>query len=275
MPSNQSGAGKASSLQSGPQIPLQSLRPPVPSITCGLQLSAQVTQVQQNGHHVYLCVEAGSREFIGLNCAGIQTDIQFFDRIKSEYNAARGWFRVWFSTWRYDHCEFMQFQMVGIRLGARLQIAFPAPTDQLYDYMPKPLEKLQLPPHGPISPDEFRQHYYYQVCPSLLSWERWHRRRTGLSLVEREAFDTAPKRVVKLDMQNGRREKFYGLYAKEARCALRVAIHMAVCCLPGVIFFFLWLYQWGHSADLQGAAVPVQLSLTLVAGYLGVLYWTR
>lgn len=188
----------------------------------------------KNGHHVYLCVEAGSREFIGLNCTGMQTDTQFFDKIKSEYNAARGWFRLWFSTWRYNHCEFMQFQMTGIRLGARLQIAFPAPTDQLYDYVPKPLEKLQLPPHGPISPDEFRQHYYYQVCPSLLSWERWHRRRTGLSLVEREAFNAAPKRVVELDMQTGRREKFYGLYAKEARSALRVAIHMAICCLPGL-----------------------------------------
>ena len=32
--------------------------------------------------------------------------------------------------------------------------------------------------------------------------------------------------------------------------------------------------QRGHGADLQGAAVPVQLSLTLVAGYLGVLYWS-
>ena len=69
--------------------------------------------------------------------------------------------------------------------------------------------------------------------------------------------------------------EIYGLYAKEARSALRVAIHMSVCCLPGVMFFFLWLYRWGHGADLQGAAVPVQLSLTLVAGYLGVLYWTR
>ncbi|GAB7333727.1 hypothetical protein MBLNU13_g05263t2 [Cladosporium sp. NU13] len=275
LPSYQPGAGKASSLQAGPQIPSQSLGAPIPSVPCGLQLYAQATQVQQNSHHIYLCVEAGSREFVGLSCAGIRTDIQFFDRIKSEYNAARGWFRLWFSTWRYDHCEFMQFQKIGIRLGARLQIAFPAPTDQLYDYMPKPLKEMELPPHGPISPDEFRQHYYYQVCPSLLSWERWHGRRTGLSLAETKAFDAAPKRVVELDMQNGRREIFYGLYAKEARSALRVAIHMSICCFPGVIFFFLWLYQWGHGADLQGAAVPVQLSLTLVAGYLGVLYWTR
>lgn len=92
----------------------------------------------------------------------------------------------------------------------------------------------------------------------------------GLSMVETEAFDAAPKRIVELDMQNFRREKFYGLYAKEARNALRVEIHMSVCCLSGVVFFFLWLYQLGHGADLQGAAVPVQLSLTLVLGHLGV-----
>lgn len=228
-----------------------------------------------NNHYVYLCVEADTRTFLGLNCTGVHTDVEFFKIIKSEYDSARGWFRLWLSTWRYDHCEFMQFQKTGIDLGARLHIAFPEPTDPLYDYLPKPLKSLQLQPHGPISADEFRLHYYYQICPSLLSWERWHRRRTGLSMVEKEAFDAAPKRVVMLDMQNGRREKFYGSYAKEARSALRVAIHMSVCCLLGVVFFFLWLYQWGHGADLQGAAVPVQLSLTLVAGYLGVLYWTR
>jgi hypothetical protein len=249
---------------------------PAPSVNSGLQLCAQTAQVQQTSHHVYLCVEAGSREFVAVNCAGIQTDIQFFNRIKSEYNAARGWFRLWFSTWRYHHCQFVKFQMTGIRIGARLNYdVFPAETDQLYDYMPKPLESIHRPPDGPISPDEFETHYYYQVCPSLLSWERWHRRRMGLSLVATGAFDAAPKRVVELDMESCGREEFYGLYAKEARSALRVAIHMSVCCCPGVIFFFLWLYQWGHGADVQGAAVPVQLSLTLVAGYLGVLYWTR
>jgi hypothetical protein len=225
--------------------------------------------------YVYLCIEAGSRHFVGLNCKSLQTDVQFFEKIKLEYDSARGWFRLWLSTWCYDHCEFFQFQKTGLGLGARLKIAFPEPTDPLYDYLPKPLDALRLPPHGPISHDEFHLHYYYQAFPSLFSWERWHRGQIGLSLVEKEALEAAPKRVVKLDMQNGKREYFYGLYAKEARSALRVAIHMSLCCSPGVIFFFLWLFQWGHGADLQGAAVPVQLSLTLTAGYLGVLYWTR
>ena len=97
----------------------------------------------------------------------------------------------------------------------------------------------------------------------------WRLRHLGLSLVERGAFDSAPKRIMKLDMQDGRRELFYGSYAKEARSALRVLIYMSLCCWPSVIFFFLWIYRWGHGADLQGAAVPVQLSLTLVASYLG------
>jgi hypothetical protein len=240
-----------------------------------LQSYDPASQSSHAEQYVYLCVEAGRRKFIGIDCNGVLTDVAFFKKIKSEYDSARRWFRLWFSTWQYDHCEFYQFQKTGLGLGARLDIAFPEPSDPLYHYLPKPLDTLQLPPHGPISHDEFHLHYYYEFCPSMFSWERWHRREIGLSLVENGALEVAPKRVVKLDMQNGGREQFYGLYAKEARSAQRVAIYMALCCLPGVIFFFLWLYQWGHGTDLQGASVPVQLSLTLVAGYLGVLYWTR
>jgi hypothetical protein len=254
-----------------PQISLQ----PLGTVSSGLQPHGPGIQGIAGEHYIYLCIDAGTRHFIGVNCNGIQTDVEFFNKIKTEYDSARGWFRLWFSTWRYAHCDFWIFQQTALGGGARLDIGFPTPTDPLYHYLPKPLDTPQLPPHGPISHDEFNLHYYYQVCPSLFSWERWHRRQIGLSVVEKGALEVAPKRIIKLDMQSGGREKFYGLYAKEARSALRVAIHMSVCCCPGVIFFFLWLYQWGHGADLQGAAVPVQLSLTLVAGYLGVLYWTR
>jgi hypothetical protein len=232
-------------------------------------------QGSHNAQYLYLCVEAGSRHFVGLDCNNLQNDIQFFQKIKAEYDSTRGWLRLWFSTWRYDYCEFFRFQNTGLGLGARLEIAFPEPADPLYEYSPKPLLALQLPPRGPISHDEFHLHYYHRCCPSLFTWERWHRRQIVPGLVEKEALEAAPKRLIKLNMQSGKREHFYGLYAKEARSALRVAIHMSICCLPGVIFFFLWLYQWGHGADLQGAAVPVELSMTLVMGYLGVLWWTR
>jgi hypothetical protein len=45
--------------------------------------------------------------------------------------------------------------------------------------------------------------------------------------------------------------------------------------MPAVIFFFQWLYEWGHGIDLKGAAVPAQLSLSLTLGYLSLLYWSR
>ena len=95
------------------------------------------------------------------------------------------------------------------------------------------------------------------------------------SKVAEEDLEAIPKRHTQVNMDDRLTELFYGLYAKERRSFARVAVYACLCNLPGVIFFFLWLYQWGHSADVQGAAVPVQLSLTLVAGYLGVLYWTR
>lgn len=244
-----------------------------PLATSSASLPASTTSSKQKTQYVYLCVEQGSHQFVDLDCSSVQTDVQFFAKIKSEYNQTRGKLRLWFSTWCYDHCEFFEFQKTGLGLGARLKVAFPDPADPLYDYSPKPL--IELPPNGPISPDEFRLHYYYNICPSLFSWERWHRCQTRLSMVDSEAFEAVPKRLVKLDMENGKREHFYGLYAREARSALRVAIYIALCNAPGVLFFFLWLYQWKHGSDLQGAAVPVQLSMSLTAGYLGVLYWTR
>lgn len=166
----------ASSRQSGPQIPLQSLGVPTPSTIPGLQLCAQVAQVQQSSHHVYLCVEAGSRELHHpqLRC---HTDRQPV----LQQTQVRVQLRSWMVPALVLHVTLRPLrvhavQEIGIGLGARLNIAFPEHTDPLYHYTPKPLKPLQLPPDGPISSDEFRLNYYYQICPSLLSWERWHRR---------------------------------------------------------------------------------------------------
>ena len=269
-------ATQSSQAMSSQLVPTKDSHPkgnPAPGTTSSSHAPISNQQTCQTALYVYLCTEAGSRRFIELDCTEIGTDVEFFDRIKCEYDKARGWFRLWFSTWRYDHCEFFQFQKTGIGLGARLKVAFPEAFDLLYQYEPRP--PIELPPDGPISHDEFREHYYYKLCPPLWSWERWHTRHFGLSTADKEALEAVPKRVVKLDMENGKREHFYGLYAKEARSALRVAIYVAICNLPGFVFFFLWLYQWKHGSDLQGAAVPAELSLSLTVGFIGVLYWTR
>jgi hypothetical protein len=38
--------------------------------------------------------------------------------------------------------------------------------------------------------------------------------------------------------------------------------------LPPLIFWFLWLFQWGHSGDLQNASVPFLSALGLIS-----LFW--
>ena len=70
-------------------------------------------------------------------------------------------------------------------------------------------------------------------------------------------------------------ELFYGLYAKERRSFARVAVYACLCNLPGVIFFFLWLFRWGHDADLQNASVPLTLWLSLTLGFAAVAFGTR
>jgi hypothetical protein len=156
-------------------------------------------------------------------------------------------------------------------------VGFPDATDPSYDFSPRPPE--YLPPDGPISHDEFNFHYYHDLCPSYISWKRWfatsYFTNTGPSTASRTALDAVLKRTSELKQEDGRRELFYGLYAKEARSAFRVLMYMSLCNVPSVIFFFLWLYQWGHGSDLQGAAVLVNLSLSLTMGFLGWLYWTR
>jgi len=226
---------------------------------------------------VHLCVDASSRQFRILDCKNLQTDIEFFEKIHTEYNKTRGWYRLWFSTWTYDFCEFYLFQKHGINASARLRVGFPDAADLSYDFTPRPPE--HLPPDGPISHDEFNFHYYYDSCPSYVSWKRCfaasYLTTTGLSTVSRTALDAVPKRTSELKKEDGRREHFYGLYAKEARSAFRVVIYICLCNFPGAVFFFLWLYQWGHGSDLQGAAVLVNLSLSLTIGFLGWMYWAR
>lgn len=226
---------------------------------------------------VHLCVEAGSHRFIPLDCSDLKTDIEFFEKIKSEYNKARKWYRLHFSTWTYDFCEFFLFKKHGIGLGARLRIGFPNAADLNYEFSPRPPE--YLPPDGPISHDEFNFYYYYDLCPSYMSWKSLfatsYSTNTGHSTVSCTALTAVPKRTKKLDMEDGRSEHFHGLYAREARSAIRVVTYISLCNLPSVTFFFLWLYRWGHGSDLQGAAVPVNLSLSLTIGFLGWLYWTR
>lgn len=52
-------------------------------------------------------------------------------------------------------------------------------------------------------------------------------------------------------------------------------VYATLCNVPGVLFFFLWLFQWKRASDLQNASTPVMLSLSLTLGLVMLVYESR
>lgn len=234
--------------------------------------TTQHSPASPSNQYLLLCVTGSSRRFLCLECDKIQTDAQLFETIKQEYNNARGWMRLHFSLWQYDHCEFYQFKKYShMGGGARLRIAFPDPSNNDYDFKPRIPEP--EPPFGPISSDEFRDHYYRNDCPSFFNWRRFQLQARGhYKMITRECIEAVPKRKARIDMHDGTTLIFYGLCARERQSLSRIILYICLCNLPAVIFAFLWLFQWGYGSDLQNAYVPLGLTLMLTTGFATLVY---
>jgi hypothetical protein len=231
-------------------------------------------QAQHTNQHLSLCIVSSSRNFVSLRCDALRSDLEFFAKMKADYDRNRGRLRLRFSMWRYKCSEFVLFHKYGYRRGARVDVGFPDDNDQMYHFLPR--KPTPPPPNGPISKEQFQDHYYLDHCPCLWDWKRYQLSYRGhFNKANRVALDAVPKRLVRINMDDGVDQHFYGLYAKEQRSFLRVAIYACLCNLPGVIFFFLWLFQWQHVSDLQNASVPLTLSLSLTLGFAAVVFGTR
>lgn len=83
------------------------------------------------------------------------------------------------------------------------------------------------------------------------------------------AVERIPQKVGGIEpSQKKGRPRFWGIVAREKRSALRVLVYVLICASPNIVsvwFFFSWLFAWGHEGELQNAAVPAELSLTLFA----------
>jgi hypothetical protein len=273
---SQSGLGTAAASLTSHGSPLQSqqITKPAPVASSGSNTAAQSVQAQHVDQHLSLCVVSSSRRFVSLRCDILRSDVDFFAKLKADYDKNRGRLRLWFSMWRYKCSEFVLFHKYGYRRGAPVDVGFPDDNDQMYHFLPR--KPTPPPPNGPISKEQFQDHYYLDHCPCLYDWKRYQLSYRGhFSKANRVALDAVPKRLVRINMDDGVDEHFYGLYAKEERSFLRVAIYALLCNLPGVIFFFLWLFQWQHASDLQNASVPLTLSLSLTLGFAAVVFGTR
>jgi len=92
---------------------------------------------------------------------------------------------------------------------------------------------------------------------------------------DKEAIKVLPKRKIAIEWQDGKREIFWGLMVVERRSVAIGLAYLFLLNLPGVIFFFLWIFPLGHQSDLQNAAVPVGVSLSLSLSFLSYLYISR
>lgn len=129
--------------------------------------------------------------------------------------------------WRYSHCEFfrvrpplrrciaeptrtnLQFSKYA-KSYARVGVEFPPADAKGYDFHPRPIDP--APPLGPIPEEEFRNRFY-TFCGEDCC-HRWHREQMKTWLRglqgDKEVLKVLPKRITALDMDDGKRELFWG-----------------------------------------------------------------
>ncbi|KAF2164064.1 hypothetical protein M409DRAFT_56787 [Zasmidium cellare ATCC 36951] len=248
--------------------------------------------------HVFLCVKRGSsHRFCDMQIHTMSNDGDFFQALKKNYVEARGTFLGYFSWWRYDKCDFYQvsciqlangkgiqlltlsspsqFQKYDINAGAPCSLSYPPQSRTDYDFTPR--VPIPSPPAGPISAHEFRGRFY-KSSQHPFGWYLDFLQRLaapGKAKMRirdaRDAIALLPKRAKCLEMDDGKRELFWGLYARERRGFAWVLAYGLLCNIPAIIFFFLWLFRWGHGADLQNASVPLTMSISLSLFFLAML----
>jgi len=140
------------------------------------------------------------------------------------------------------------------------------------------MDSTNRPPLGPIGKIEFYDYFYHLHQASSLTsryWQFFTPQYLLKGLPDASSVQHLPKKTSQLHENDGSRELFWGLYAVERRAFAWVFAYGCLCNAPGAIFFFLWLFRWGHAADLQNASVPVQLSLSLTICFVALLYDSR
>jgi hypothetical protein len=129
-----------------------------------------------------------------------------------------------------------------------------------YDYVAQPL-------NPPISPHEFHCRFYSCYRPNRWSLHLFHVCKKAIG-VSRDALNMIPKKKERLEEHGDKRQRFWGIYAREIVCFRWIVAYNLACMTPMVIFFFLWTFRVGDG-QLQNAAVPLSI---LLAGLS--LFWS-
>lgn len=131
-----------------------------------------------------------------------------------------------------------------------------------------------MSPVPPITEDQFYHRFYTCYKPTTFH-KLFHKCRKRCT--DRVALNRLPLRYHSLQVEDTKEEHFWGIYAVTRIAFTRVVIYSILCFVPSIFpsvaFFFLWLFSWGHEADLQNAAVPLGLSFALLALLFSFVAW--
>lgn len=119
----------------------------------------------------------------------------------------------------------------------------------------------------PISQHEFQRRFYFCYKPSSLC--RFLHKCKKPCRPSSEAIDRIPKRTGPFEEAGDGREYFWGILAVEKVSFIVVAYYHAVIFLGPFVFYFLWLFYWNHSGDMQNGSTP----LAIVLGLLSLLWF--
>ncbi|KAK1991768.1 hypothetical protein LX36DRAFT_589782 [Colletotrichum falcatum] len=190
---------------------------------------------------------------------------QFFMDLKSRYRSLRGNLRMYFSVWTYSHCDFYMCEKFEQGMFVpKKEHDFPSGFNADYDFIPKPVDREQIPP---VTPHEFYKRFYacYDPTPML----HFYHRCTRLAGHSGDVLDRFPKKKTELEEGGDGRETFWGIYARENVALARVLVYNFICITPTLVFFFAWLIPHG-SDEMQNAAVPVSVMVAMLSLFWGV-----
>ncbi|KAI9687189.1 MAG: hypothetical protein M1820_010505 [Bogoriella megaspora] len=186
----------------------------------------------------------------------------FFSRMRNDYFRVRGFFRSWFSVWKFSHCEFYKCNKFDEYSVGPLERGFPKPQNLDYEFLPKPIDHVP-----PISPTQF-YHNFYACLHKKSRFCRMHRCKT-ISEASSEAVLRLPKRQSALLLGSDDSETFFGIYAREIPAAYMVMGYNILALTLPTCFFFVWQFALGHPGDLQNASIPLGLTIALLA-----IFWS-
>jgi hypothetical protein len=124
-----------------------------------------------------------------------------------------------------------------------------------------------IPPIG-------RHQFYdrFHACHNPRRIFHFHHRCRNFNKCARDLLKLFPKCKSTLIEDSDKQEAFWGIVAREQPSVFRLLLYNFACASPCIIFFFMWLFQWGHSGDLQNASVPLSIMVASLSVFWSIYF---